>query len=469
MNRNRRPVAQRGIALCQSRLGWTVAVAFAALAARSGLLFGDAEITPGGDSEGYMVLADDISRGQFSMSTRTPGYPFFLWMVSVLPGRTEDGAILVQHLIGVGLAVLTLHMGWLLFDRAAGIVAALAMAVFPLGIVVGDLILADFLFMSVVFTGSAVLAVAARRCQRDWRLLATVGVIFAIAAYIKPVGQVLAFAPLIVLFTSRQPIRHWILPSLTVAVAMLVMLAPWAVRNYVVYDTVSITSQAGITLFNRAFEVQGLAVPVTDEEAALVAALTEEARETEGLRPSSHVFNQLTARDYTATEALALQQRLALEAIQLDALGYTKVSGKLLALRMADLKFSPGIDPVYRHADSAPGVAQLLTQAAVEYGGRFQRYFYTATGALAIGLLPLLRPRQRASALAMLAPPALVLIATVTTHGGLWRYSTVAAPQAWLLSSAGLILAVRALATALRAERSKAPLPCGRRNTGVSS
>lgn len=166
-----------------------------ALAVRMPLFFVRAEAFPGADSREYLDAAEAISHGQFGGMWRTPGYPGFLWIVGLLPGRTEDAGVIVQHLLGVGLAVALVALGWRLFSPAAGVIAGTIAALSEAFVGFEDVILADFLFGLVAFAGAAVLAFAAAGRRDDYRLFVLAGVLFGAAAYVKPVGQALILAP----------------------------------------------------------------------------------------------------------------------------------------------------------------------------------------------------------------------------------------------------------------------------------
>jgi hypothetical protein len=101
-------------------------------------------------------------------------------------------------------------------------------------------------------------------------------------------------APVAVGITSRD-LRKTARASGVVGLTMVLLLGPWAIRNAIVNDDLALTNQLGVTLFNRAFEVEGLPVPTDDPQSALVRRLVATAERRPGLRPSSYVADDLVA------------------------------------------------------------------------------------------------------------------------------------------------------------------------------
>ena len=263
---------------------------------------------------------------------RTPGYPMFVWLCGLLPGSTLDGVVIVQHLIGIALAVGLTAFGWRAFSPAAGIMAGVIAAISTPLLVAADQVLADFLFGALVATGAMVLAVCVRRPDSERvRLLVVVGALFAVATYVKPVGQGLILAaPIVVGLTSRD-LRRTIRATAVVGLTMVLLLGPWMIRNAIVNDDFGLSNQLGVTLFNRAFEVEHLEVPAGDPQSELVRRLVATAERDPELRPNSYVLNELAASyGFSGVEALAIERRLAEKAIRHHVFTYAKTSVKLV-------------------------------------------------------------------------------------------------------------------------------------------
>ena len=244
-------------------------VGVAALIARLPLLVVGRSVTPGGDAAG-LTTAKQIGMGEFIGMFRTPGYPLFVWLCGLLPGSTMDGVAIVQHLIGIALAIGLTAFGWRVFSPATGVMVGVIAAISTPLLASEDQLLADFLFSALVLAGAMVLAACVRRPDTERvRTLIAVGVLLAMATYVKPVGQGLILAaPIIMAFTSLD-LRRTARATAVVGLTMVLLLGPWAIRNALVDDDFGLTNQLGVTLFNRAFEVEHLPIPDGDPQSGL--------------------------------------------------------------------------------------------------------------------------------------------------------------------------------------------------------
>ncbi len=445
------------LSLLRQRRSWLVIVGVAAFIARLPLLVVGHSVTPGGDAAGYLTMAEQIGDGHYVGMFRTPGYPLFVWFCGLLPGSTMDGVAIVQHLIGIVLAVGLTAFGWRAFSPAAGVMAGVIAAISTPLLASEDQLLADFLFSALVVAATMVLATCVRRPDAERvRTLVAVGVLFAMATYVKPVGQGLILAaPIVVGLTSRD-LRRTARATAIVGLTMVLLLGPWAIRNAIVDDDFGLSNQLGVTLFNRAFEVEHLPIPDGDPQSELVRRLVATAEREPGLRPSSYVLNELAARHgFSGVEALAVELRLAKKAIRRDAFTYSKSSAKLVRTQVLFLhaRFPPP------DSSSAPALLRRPSGWLTSLGIHLADVWWSMTGGLLAALVLLLVPGpRRRTAIAVAVPPLLVIVLTVLTHGGSARYAFQAAPEAWLLGSAGLVFIAHATIDRVRsARRTTAP------------
>lgn len=431
------------------RTVWAAIIGAAALIVRLPLFFVRSEIEPGGDSLGYFTYAEQIGKLEFGGMTRTPGYPAYVWLADQFPGRAEDVAVIGQHLIGIAVAVVALMVAWRLFSPAAGVIAGALTALSPIAVVLENTLLPDYLLGAIAFLGAAALAVAVTSEAENRRMLVLAGLLFALAAYVKPVGQALVFVAPLTFVAMRRDWRYVARGTAIVSGVMVLALAPWILRNALVLEDFGMSDQAGVTLYNRAFEIDRFPVPTDDPLGPLARDLTQEAYATEGLRPSSHVNNGLGARGYSQ-EALDIQQRLALKAIRRNFFTYSRTSFKQLRIAVNDLDDQPSSARI----EVAPGGLKQLSKAGMWVGRWLNMVWFLLSVHVVLALVLLLLPgRRRAAAAAFLAAGFLILLATVLTHGGMWRYSVQVTPMAWVVGSAAVVWAAGALWARLRQER----------------
>jgi hypothetical protein len=443
IDRRVRELAARPPGWLRTPTPWLLLLAAAALLVRAPLFTVRSEVTPGGDSEGYVVAARAIGSLSFPGMARMPGYPFFIWVCSLLPGRTEDAVVITQHLLGIALVLGITGVGWRLFSPPAGVIAGTLAAISPVYVALEDHLLADFLFGAVLFAGAASLAtVCARGVDGRGRLI-VIGALFALATYIKPVGQGLVFAaPIAFALTSRDS-RRAIRGAAIVAATMIVLLAPWAVRNAIVNHDFGLTNQLGVTLYNRAFEIEHLPVPIDGPHGPLVRQLNGVADKDPALRPSSYVRAELIRHGFSYGEAVEIQRTLAVTAIRRAPATYLKTSIKRVGTSIAEIH-TPAASPA--RLGNASAAVRRPAVGLMRVGWRLSDLWWVLTASAFSSLILILVPGPpRAAAVALATAPLLVLIVTVLTHGGSYRYSAQAAPELWLLASAGLAFVLRAL------------------------
>jgi hypothetical protein len=363
--------------------GWTVVLLLGALTTRLGILLTYDERPPGKDSREYLGLADRLASGNgFPRDGfRTPGYPAFIAALQQLPGRTEDAVIVVQHLLGVVLVVAMLHVTWHFFGKSAAILAAGLAALTPDLATLENWVLADFLFGCVLFFGVAFLAYAVDR-GGSTRLFLAAGVTIAVAAYVKPAGQFLVLAaPLGILLATRD-LRSTVKGTALVGIAFAVAVAPWVIRTATHTGQVALSTQGGVTLFNRAFEFDRLPVPTTEPGGPLLRRMQIEIEENDGLcvnscivpftridRFSGDSLKELMGRGFSKLEALKIQRRLAVEAIREAPFSYIANTAKRTAFAFTDANRFLQYDLQRQTKSYSQKVKDLGLPPALRFGG----------------------------------------------------------------------------------------------------
>jgi 4-amino-4-deoxy-L-arabinose transferase-like glycosyltransferase len=438
---------------------WAWIFGVGALLVRLPLFFTEHDAVPGGDSRQYLAIADGLLDGQgFETDAyRTPGYPLFIAALQLLPGPTGDAVVVAQHLIGVGLVVAVLLVAWRFFGKAPALVAAALVAFTPVMPALENMILADFLFGTAIFAGAVALAYAlADRISP--RLLVLTGVVFGLAANVKPSGQFLIVAAPLALLATTRSVRQTVKWGAVPVVAFALTITPWIIHNEVVDGHAAMSIQGGRTLFNRVFEVDELPIPTDSPDGRLVARLQERIRDQEGVRLNNVALAEFRSRGLTQYEAFQRMRKLALEAIREDPLRYGSGTAAAVGRFATNVnKFS--YDDLNKREAGAVldrfklgGVAEIATRA----------WFYTVK-ALSVSwlivslfglasLLTLTSPnrRVRAAGAAFVFTWLTIAVGTSLTHGGIWRYGASQAALLWTAASAGAVLLVTAVVTARR-------------------
>lgn len=163
---------------------------------------------------------------------RGPGYPAFLATIYRLFGEHNETAVLLaQSALDSMTAVLVLYLGTRLFDETIGAVSAILFALHPLSAYYTLRFMSEPLF-TLIFTASIAAWVSAVHTRRLGMFL-VVGALIAGAALVKPVA--LGLVPCLVAtacFRLRQEPMRALSVSLAMSSACILVLIPWAMRNY---------------------------------------------------------------------------------------------------------------------------------------------------------------------------------------------------------------------------------------------
>lgn len=163
---------------------------------------------------------------------RAPGYPAFLAVLYRLFGEhNETVVLLAQSALDSMTAVLILYIGARQFDETIGCVSAVLFALHPLSAYYTLRFLSEPLF-TLMFTAAIAAWVAAMHTRRPIAFM-LVGALIAGAALVKPVA--LELWPCLVAaacYRLRKEPQRALSVALALSLACLLVLAPWAIRNY---------------------------------------------------------------------------------------------------------------------------------------------------------------------------------------------------------------------------------------------
>ncbi|MFQ5707050.1 MAG: ArnT family glycosyltransferase [bacterium] len=267
------------------------------------------------DSEGYLQIAENLNEhGQFSESIapplapdnlRTPLYPLFLAAVLWLSGGSLVAVVVVQILLSSLTVVVVYLFGRILLSELSGRIAAVLLLLDLSAFVFANGILTETLFALLFLV--AVFALYRYFVSLKWSWLFVAAGVLGLAALCRPIALYF-YTPALLLFVVRfgwrwRAVRQWLVFS----AAFAVVVAPWFVRNYVVFRVWNFTSihyllnAAYLEADQRGLTVQQAELVLEDEAEPLMPAQANEAQR---------------ARVY---------RRFALEKILSAPLRYTKV------------------------------------------------------------------------------------------------------------------------------------------------
>lgn len=377
------------------------AIVLLALAIRVVVVLATPHFSPLEDSAAYDLSAVKLATtGSLppSLETLHPGpsafYPPFFpivlaglyKLVGTGTGRWEAARLLEA---GFG-AVLVLLIGLIatrVWDRRVGLIAAGIAAVCPSLVLIGSSILSESLFVPLV--AGAVWAALVYRDERRLRWAALAAVMVGCAALTRGNGLLMAL-PVGWLLWGPGPARSWRAwrAPLALAGVVVVMLAPWAIRNeHRFHRFVPVATETGYTLygtFNAAVQTQEKRWPAMWQmPQALVQQLYRQDRHA----------SEASISDTLTTDALHYIRR---HPVSLLHTAYWNT------VRLLDL--TPSIERAYAPFERYPTWLAMLSVYA----------FWVLLPLIVAGALT---RRARAAPRALWAVPALLYLSTVFLLG----------------------------------------------------
>jgi 4-amino-4-deoxy-L-arabinose transferase-like glycosyltransferase len=241
----------------RAEVGMLLAVLILALGLRVAYLsvtgvWGD---PPRYDGIEYDSLATHLLSGQGFATTagqpygfRSPGFPFFLTLLYALFGHSYS----LVRLANVWLGALTCLLAYIFVKRVwrwqTGIIASLGVAVHPLLVYLTGIIYPECLILflvAVVF----VLAIKAARSRRVEEMV-PLALVSGYLVYLRPSLLLFGLAQTVWVWLSYETVRKRLLASVVLVVLIILVIAPWSVRNFLVFDKfVWMSTNGGITLW----------------------------------------------------------------------------------------------------------------------------------------------------------------------------------------------------------------------------
>jgi len=450
----------------RSAFFWLTVVAICALVVRIPFLVNGFSTVASPDTAEYVTIAEGFLAGDgFETEMyRTAGYPLFIALISLLPGPTQPAVALIQHLLGVLLAIGVFLVADRYFGRVTAVVAGFLTAVAPPMLLVEHYVMPDLLFAWVVFAGTVMVIEAVNRETVSTRLLVAAGLAFGLAVHLKPAGQVLIVIVPIVLALVTRSWRPTLRGSAVATAAMVLVVLPWVVHNAVKYEDPSVSAQGGQALWLRVFDQDRLPIPTDSAEGALTKGWYDEYFEEQPPQsyPASYsyVLGQLVEEGYSRYEASNLQGDLAMEAIAANPRAYVEGTGRNVRENIRlnrDFRFAEA--QVAMHLDDRSSwVPSSLATTMWKFAAKLVELINLLSLALlAVPLLLFSGSRgSRIAAGTLLLVGLVIATGTSLTTYILPRYAVQAGPMQWILTAAAATLVVSALVAWLRRNRSTA-------------
>jgi len=206
-----------------------------------------------GDGKEYDRWAQQIASGHWVGSEvfyQSPSYPYFLAIIFAVAGHHLIVVRVVQAILGAVSCVLLGYAAKEFFNRRAGLIAALLLAIYPPAIFFDGLIQKSSLDLLLV---TAILAVLAKfQRQHTWKWLAMAGLALGVLIVNRENARV--FYPILLawllLYFRTEGVRRRLRWAAILTIFTAAVLLPIALRNYYVGREFLIsTSQLGPNLY----------------------------------------------------------------------------------------------------------------------------------------------------------------------------------------------------------------------------
>jgi 4-amino-4-deoxy-L-arabinose transferase-like glycosyltransferase len=211
------------------------------------------------DAIGYVRLAEGLATGcgfapRFGDSCgpaevfRTPGYPLFL---AALPNLRT--ALVIQDALGAGVCLLVGLFAWRQWGLIAGLLAELLCGFDIPSIFWGNYVMTDILFTSLITPAFLLQLTAIKRGTLEgWTLAAIVGagVLVAVAALVRPIGQLLIVEVLIPVFLLHEISLRKRLALILMSLCLPgIVVVAWRCRNYERRGVWTFSSEGAFVLY----------------------------------------------------------------------------------------------------------------------------------------------------------------------------------------------------------------------------
>ncbi len=177
-------------------------------------------------------------------STRFPAYLYFLGTIYFILGRSHIIVLLIQAFIGVLTPLFIYLTAKQIFKNKVSRIAGILAAIYPVWIWYVGWLMTENLFL-LLLNILIYLTVSLSR-NAGWKKLLLIGSIVGLLSLTRGVGlPFLGIIPIYVFLRLKGDIAQKLGRAILVLLAALVVMTPWTIRNYIVYDEIMLPSSEG--------------------------------------------------------------------------------------------------------------------------------------------------------------------------------------------------------------------------------
>jgi len=192
------------------------------------------------------IAAGDIIGDQVFF--RAPLYIYILGLIYYIVGPSLLFARIFGHIVGLISVYFTFRIGRTIFNRPAGLMAALLHALYPIAVFFESELLVDNLFTMLFELSILLIIYAVRKRQNKYYIMA--GIIIGLAAITRPLILGLLPVYIIWIFIGERSFRFALLKNLLLLLIAFAVILPVSIRNKLVGDDfVLVSSSGGINFY----------------------------------------------------------------------------------------------------------------------------------------------------------------------------------------------------------------------------
>jgi len=222
---------------------------------------------------------------------RAPFYVYILGFIYAVFGHSLLAARIFGHLVGLVSVAITYLLARRLLSKKTAVIAGIVHALYPVAIYFESELLVDSLFMMLLELSVLFFLITLEKQNLRWYILT--GLVIGLAAITRPI--VIALVPLYVIwiFINGISLKKAFIDILILMAAMILMIAPVALRNLIVADDfVPISSSGGLNFY----------IGNNSQADGLTATLPPPLRNNWGINDITFVAEQETGRKLKASE-----------------------------------------------------------------------------------------------------------------------------------------------------------------------
>jgi 4-amino-4-deoxy-L-arabinose transferase-like glycosyltransferase len=216
--------------------------------------------TPIADAADYHQIAASLADGRGYVNTagqstawRPPGYPAFLALIYRLTGPSVVAATIVQSFVGALTVLMLMLFGSTVLNHIETVIAGVIAAVYPGFVWLPRLLLSENVSLLLTLTTLWAVAMYLKSRRVEWLVLfGAIGGVNSLTRGGNLALPIMLGAGLLIVAVRRKSDEWKRLSTglLLALAAFVVIVAPWAIRNYRVFHRfVPVATQEGLTLY----------------------------------------------------------------------------------------------------------------------------------------------------------------------------------------------------------------------------